>query len=127
MSVASCTASCVKSVVAVGPAVTVATRRRRMSKCIEKLSTSTKPTGSSVTVQYISTVVWTQMPRLRSGLATLLIVRISAAHIRTMVDLNLSYRVASLGAGAVADATIHFLHRDDREPTWPQPAGWLAV
>src|SRR6267378_802123 len=128
MSVASCTASCVKSVVAVGPAVTVATsRRRRMSKCTEKLSPSTRQIASSVTVPYISTVAWIQLPRLRSGLATLLTVRISEAHIQTMVELNQSCKGASPGAGAVADATIHFLHRDDREPTWAQPAIGLAV
>jgi len=128
MSVATCTASCVKSVVAVGPAVTVAiSRRRRMSKCIEKLSPSTKQTASLVTVPYISTVVWIQLPRSKSGLATLLTVKISAALIQTMVDLNQSCKGASPGAGAVADATIHFLHRDDREPTWAQPAIGLAV
>jgi len=118
----------VKSVVAVGLAVTVATsRRRRMSKCIEKLSPSTNKTEWLVIGRFISTVAWIHLPRSRSGLATLLTVKISAVCIQTMADLNQSCKGASPGAGAVADATIHFLHRDDREPTWPQPSAGLAI
>ena len=84
-----------------------------------KLSLSTRLTESLVIGPFISTVVWINLPRSRSGLATLLTVKISAAHIRMMVALNQSCKGASPGAGAVADATIHFLHRHDREPTWP--------
>jgi len=85
-----------------------------------------KPIESLVPDPSTSTVIWIHLPRSKSGLATLLTVRISADLIRMMVDLNQSYKVESLGE-AVTDATIHFLHRDDRESTWPQPTGWLAI
>jgi hypothetical protein len=86
----------------------------------------TKPIESLVLDRSISIVIWTHLPRSRSGLATLLTVKISADLIQMMEDLNRSYKVANLGEG-VADATIRFLHRHDREPTWPQPASGLAL
>jgi len=86
-----------------------------------------KPIELLATDRRISTVIWTQLPRSKSGLATLRTVRISMSLIQMMVDMNRSYRAASPGAVAVADATIHFLHRHDRESTWPQPPSWLAV
>ncbi len=85
-----------------------------------------RPIESLALDRSISTVVWTHLPRSKSGLATLLTVRISMDHILTMVALSQSYRDANLGEG-VADATIRFLHRHDREPTWPQPTSGLAL
>jgi hypothetical protein len=93
-----------------------------------KSSPLMQPTASLATDRLISTVVWIHPLRSRSGLATLLTVRISAGVILTMVGLNRSFKVANLGvAGGGNDATIHFLHRHDRQSTWPQPAGWMAV
>jgi hypothetical protein len=43
------------------------------------------------------------------------------------VDLNQLYKDANPGAEVDADATVYFLHRDDRQPTGLESTGWLAI
>jgi hypothetical protein len=49
------------------------------------------------------------------------------ATVRTTVA-NLQFSAGSnRGAEVDANATVHLQHRDDREPTRPQPAGRVAI
>ncbi len=67
------------------------------------------------------------LQRSKSGHATRLTAKTLRGHILMMVDLSQSCRVENLGAEGVADATIYFLHRDDRESTRTEPTGGLAI
>ena len=83
--------------------------------------------ASSVIDPFTFTGLLIRVRRSESGRATRLTVKTLRGRILMTVDLNRSYREESPGAGELADAPIYFLHRDDREPTRTEPAGWLAI
>src|SRR5438132_1089603 len=114
-----------RSVAAADNAATA--RRRRMSKCDEKLSPSIQPIESLETDPHISIEIRIQKLVLRSGPATLLIARILQHHILRTVVRSLSSKGVNRGEEVIVNATVHFLYSHDREPARLEPARWMAV
>src|SRR6267378_1595165 len=125
-SVATCLETSARTVAAVGLAAR-AKERKRMSKCVERSSRSTKPTESWATGRNTSTGTLIRVPRSKSGPATLPTVKILLALIRMMVARNRSYKGANRGAEVTDNATVHLQYRNDGKSARVESSGWLAV
>lgn len=88
---------------------------------------STKLIASLEIDPYIFTGLVILLQRSKSGRATRLTVRTLRGRILMTVALNRSFRDANRGEVEDADATVYFLHRDDRQPTRTQSPSWLAI
>ncbi len=82
--------------------------------------------GSLEIDPFTFTGVLIRMQWSKSGHAIRLTAKTLRGHTLMTVDLSQSFRDVSPGEGA-ADASIYFLHRDDRESTRPKSTGWLAI
>src|SRR5882762_4142593 len=118
-SVATCLETSARTVAAVGLAAR-AKERKRMSKCVERSSRSTKPTESWATGRNTSTGTLIRVPRSKSGPATLPTVKILLAR-------NRSYKGANRGAEVTDNATVHLQYRNDGKSARVESSGWLAV
>ncbi len=98
-----------------------------MNRCKDKQSRSIKPIESWGLDRSIFTVVQNPASQSKSGHVTHLTVKIYPVDTRMMAELNLSFRAGNLGEEVIADATIHFFYRDDRESAWTEPARWVAI
>ncbi len=98
-----------------------------MVKCEEKQSRSIKPIESWGLGQSIFTIVQNPASKSSNGRVTHLTVKILPVDTQTMAVLNLSFRAANLGEEVIADATIHFFHRNDGESAWTESSRGLAV
>src|SRR5467141_1856411 len=125
-SVATCLETSARTVAAAGAAVR-AKERKRMSKCVERLSLSTKPTESSETDQNIFIGIRIRLPRSKSGPAIALTAKIFQDRIMRMVVRSLSSKGVNPGVEVTADATVYLFNRHDCEPIRFEPISWLAV
>ena len=87
---------------------------------------STSLIGLSGIDPFTFTGVVIRLQRSKSGHVIRLTAKTLRGHTLMTVELSQSFRDVSPGEGA-ADASIYFLHRDDRESTRSKSTGWLAI